>query len=420
MKIGIFGAGNVGLPLISVFAKRKIEVYVYDIDKKKLDLEKNLNNSKELDEEAKNKLILPSKSNSKVKICFDPKEVINACKIIFITVQTPSKKQFNGDTIIKNNNSDYSYKNIIDVIKYINKSKFTKVDVVLVSTIIPGTYDKYLKKYITKKINFIYHPLFISNGTVARDFLNPDLILVGTTNQSNVTFIKDLYNKIIKIKKTINFVSIYNAEIIKTSYNTFIALKLSFVNTLMELGHIMGNIDIDVVTSVLSQSNNRLLSKTYFSAGLGIGGGCQPRDNIAMSFLANKKKLSSNIFNFVISQREQTSKWISNILLKEKKRICILGYAYKRNSNQITGSNALLIFNYLSSKTKKNYVVKFDPNIDSIKNLNSFIKDRVIFIGMNHDFFKNLKFPKKSIIYDPWNFLRNNKSIYKYISIGRV
>ena len=99
--------------------------------------------------------------------------------------------------------------------------------------------------------------------------------------------------------------TIENAELIKVSYNTLISTKIAFSNTIMELCHKLPNTNVDDVTNALKLANRRLISGSYMDGGMGDGGGCHPRDNIAMSYLSDKLNLSHNWFEHIMQQREK-------------------------------------------------------------------------------------------------------------------
>jgi UDPglucose 6-dehydrogenase len=123
-------------------------------------------------------------------------------------------------------------------------------------------------------------------GTTMRDFLHPEFVLFGHDDDWAL-------NKSEKFYKTITHASVYkttveNAELIKVLYNTFISTKLAFTNTVMEMCHKLPNTNVDEVMNALAMGDERIISYKYMSGGMGDGGGCHPRDNIALSWLSRK------------------------------------------------------------------------------------------------------------------------------------
>ena len=126
-------------------------------------------------------------------------------------------------------------------------------------------------------------------GTTIDDFLFSEIILFGVDDEKAAKKAESFYKTINKspfFKTTIE-----NAELIKVVYNTFISTKIAMMNTVMETCHHLPNTNIDDVTNALSKCTTRIISDKYLYGGMGDGGGCHPRDNIALSWLAQKMNL---------------------------------------------------------------------------------------------------------------------------------
>ena len=135
------------------------------------------------------------------------------------------------------------------------------------------------------------------------DFLRPEIILFGVDDDKAAQKAKKFY-------RTINHAPFYettieNAELIKVAYNTFIGTKIAYVNTLMEMCHHLPNTNVDEVMNALKMCNKRIISDKYLSGGMGDGGGCHPRDNSAMSWLARELDLSYDFFEDLMIAREK-------------------------------------------------------------------------------------------------------------------
>ena len=104
-----------------------------------------------------------------------------------------------------------------------------------------------------------------------------------------------------------------------------------------------GNMNVDIVTGALERSTQRILGKAYMKAGMGDGGGCHPRDNIAMSYLAKRHNISFNIFEAIMLQRQKYNHWLANICLKEAKGkpILVMGKSFKPETNITTNPNTI-------------------------------------------------------------------------------
>ena len=166
-------------------------------------------------------------------------------------------------------------------------------------------------------------------GTTIDDFLNTEIILMGLEKNRSLKVLRKFYKTITKSK--IFNTTIENAELIKVVYNTFISTKISMINTVMETCHHIPNTNIDEISKALSLCNKRIISPKYLIGGMGDGGGCHPRDNIAMSYLANKINLSFNWYDNYMKQREEQTIWLAKLCLdnlKNSKKINILGRSF--------------------------------------------------------------------------------------------
>ena len=258
-------------------------------------------------------------------------------------------------------------------------------------------------------------------GTTIDDFLYPEIILFGSDDKSVTENAKDFYRTL--TNSPFFETTIENAELIKVVYNTFISTKIAFINSITELCHRLPNTSIDEVTRALSLSTKRIISNSYLRGGMGDGGGCHPRDNIAMSYLAKKHKVSFNIFEAIMLQRQKYNHWLADQCLKfsKSKPLLILGKSFKPETNILTGSPSIYLFNTLK-KRKKNIFI-WDPEVDK-ENFENFIKLNSLknkkicyFIGTQHKAFLNISFNKGSYVLDPFRYIKKRDGV-KIVEIG--
>ena len=236
-------------------------------------------------------------------------------------------------------------------------------------------------------------------------------------------------NKLKNFIKTINKAPFHkttleNAELIKVIYNTFISTKIAMMNTVMETCHHLPNTDVDDVTEALSKCDNRIISSRYLTGGMGDGGGCHPRDNIALSYLARKFKLSYNWYDNIMKQRENQTEWLADLIIENKgdKQINILGKTFKPETNIETGSPSILLKNILEEKGET--VRMWDPHVDDsdiMKVKDEYEWDKVpqlFFIGTKHKTFIDFYFMPGSVVIDPFRYLEVHNNV-KYIPIGK-
>ena len=412
-KIGFIGLGKLGLPVAMSITSKGFEVSGYDIN---ADVESYIKNKKipyqevRMDELFENNTVLFSSM----------RDVIQTSDIIFVPVQTPHDPLYEGITRIPETRVDFNYdalkgaiKSISEIIDDLGEEKI----VVIISTVLPGTIEEQIKPLMSNNIKLCYNPFFIAMGTTVLDFLNPEFVLLGVDDEDAANKVISFYSKIHdkKVFKT----SVKNAELIKVSYNTFIGMKIVYANTIMEICHKMG-CDVDEVIDAISLSDVRLISPKYLRGGMGDGGGCHPRDNIAMSWLSKKLNLSHDFFEDLMIAREEQTEWLSELCLEHKKPIYILGKSFKPETNIQTGSPSILLYNIL---LEKNVSVEIkDPHIDGIDEFNKWFSEipsnSVIFLGTQHEYFKNLEYNSETIIIDPFRYFES-EGLNNIINVGK-
>lgn len=413
MKIGFLGLGKLGLPCSLAMEQKGHTVFGVDpssltkqvIENKKLTY---------LEEGAQAAL-----DQSAIKLV-DSAYLVQEADIIFVAVQTPHDPRYEGVSPIDENRADFDYSFLCNAISDLCKeiALHDKVkDVVIISTVLPGTMEKYIRPIIEpvkEKFNLVYNPFFIAMGTTMRDFCHPEFILLGADCSVTAAKVKSLYATI--HNKPIFETTIENAELAKVLYNTFIGMKIVFANTIMEICHHTPHTNCDEVVAALSLANERLLSPKYLKGGMGDGGGCHPRDNIALSWLARKLALSHDFFEDIMIAREDQTKWMAELIQKEMNGlpIVLMGLSFKPNTNIVVGSPARLLSHYLTEMGLSHQV--YDPVVDDTHVVPT--EPALYFISTCHDVWKNHTFPAGSVVIDPFRYLQDNKSIEKYIPLG--
>lgn len=408
MNIGVIGLGRLGLPVAVAIDNKGHNVLGYDVNPlfNSTKHPKDLLYTKETDETGKNTLT-PMLENSQLKIANSINEVIAHSEIIFVAIQTPHQKQFEGHLPMPDDRCDFDYTYLIRCIETLNAElnnlKQHKI-VTIISTVLPGTLRKYILPTLSPYIKLCYNPFFIAMGTVVYDFYNPEFILLGHVDADAEVKVKDFY-------KTITDAEVYsttleNAELIKVSYNTFITTKLVLVNNIMEMCHRLPNTNVDEVTNALKMGNRRLVSTAYLTGGMGDGGGCHPRDNIAMSWLNRELGIDYNYFDFIMKKREKQTEFFVNIIEDKIKEtglsVCILGKSFKPETNLTEGSPAILLKNLLELRGIQ--CDQYDPHIDvTVDNFN--VDKKIYFIGCKHSVFSTYDFPEGACVIDPNRYI---------------
>ena len=409
MNVGFIGLGKLGLPCALAVESKGHSVIGYDI-------------SETVQETVKSKK-LPYKEiwaqdhldNSNIEIK-SVEDVVSHSEIIFVPIQTPHDEKYEGITRIPDDRVDFNYEWLKAGIKTlsdeIEKQGEDKV-VIIISTVLPGTIEREIKPLLGSHTKLCYNPFFIAMGTTMRDFLNPEYVLFGVDDDGAAEKAQSLYSTL--HDRPFYKTTIKNAELIKVAYNTFIGMKIVYANTMMEICHKIGA-DVDAVTNAMSLATERLISGKYLSGGMGDGGGCHPRDNIAMSWLAKNLDLSYDFFEDLMLAREKQTDWLADLIEENQmydSPIYILGKSFKPETNIQTGSPSILLKNILDERGVD--CEMYDPYVDEINDYD--FKKGVYFIGTMHPDFNNFDFPEESIIIDPWRYI---KSVYgcEVISVG--
>ena len=410
-NVGFLGLGKLGLPCALAVSSKGFKVYGTDLD---LNVKSYIENKKiPYREEHVDEYL------QKYEVIFtDLDDMVDNCDIIFVPIQTPHDYAFEGCTRIPKERKDFDYewlksgiKDLSDSIKLQTKEKI----VIIISTVLPGTIEREIFPIISNndKFKLGYNPFFIAMGTTINDFLNPEFVLFGTNNKEIIEPMKDFYGKL--HNKPFYNTDIINAELIKVSYNTFIGMKIVYANTLMEICHKNGG-NVDEVIGGLKLATDRIISTKYLSGGMGDGGGCHPRDNIAMSWLAKKLNLSHNFFEDIMKAREDQTEFLMNLILEHEGPYYILGKTFKEETNLVIGSPAILLKNILSEN--KIHVTQFDPYLDNIDDYN--FEKGTYFVATRHDSFKNFTYPKGSTVIDVWRYLNfDENSGINHIKVGK-
>jgi UDPglucose 6-dehydrogenase len=328
-------------------------------------------------------------------------EVVSHGEIVFVTVQTPHQPEYEGVTRLPNNRLDFDYQYLVRSIDEISKSVKRETVVAIVSTVLPGTMRRLVKPAADPLLRLCYNPAFTAMGTTIYDYLHPEFILLGADDPTSAARIEKFYASV--TDAPILRMSIESAELTKVAYNTFIGMKIVFANTLMEICHKAPGANVDDVTSALKLAHKRIVSASYLEGGMGDGGACHPRDNIAMSWLARELQLSHDIFEDLMEARFRQSEWLANLMCAHNLPKAIVGYSFKARSDLTVGSSALLLKSILEERGCTPFL--YDPYVEGALRDLSELSPHVFLIGAKHPDFTSLVFPKGSVVIDPWRYL---------------
>lgn len=338
--------------------------------------------------------------------------------IIFIAAPTPHDPIYGGETPTSHlPNKDFDYTIVTDILKEVNRHVNRSQLVVLISTVLPGTVRNILEPCITNA-RFIYNPYLIAMGTVKWDMVNPEMVIIGTEDGSltgDASELIDFYKVFMQNNPRYEVGTWDEAEAIKIFYNTFISTKIALVNMIQDVAETNGNMNVDVVTNALAKSTHRITGPAYMTAGLGDGGACHPRDNIALRYLADRLDLGYDLFDSIMTTREKQAERLAIKCLEYGQNITIVGKAYKPKVPYTNGSASMLVGYYVQQHGGNvNY---YDMNTGDTDQRSEWTD--VYLIGYWDKFVESMNF-QDSVVIDPWRHITSAQHSGKIIHYGNT
>ena len=326
MKIGLIGTGRLGLCFALLIEKAGYEVLASDSRKDYIkDLRQGVVGTAEPDVHD----LLWDSGN--IDFNTDNRKVIRECDIIFTLVATPSLDDGSYDVS--------AVWNVVNDIKdeMTSIANYTKSFVVGCTTN-PGDCDKF-KKELPPSVDVFYNPEFIAQGTIVKDLINADMVLIGGEGKHR-NELANIYHGIQDKKPSIHFMSTKAAEITKIAVNCFLTTKISYANM---LGQVLSKSGLeDEIDQVLESigSDSRVGNK-YLKFGFGFGGPCFPRDNRAFAKYAEKVGLEHNFGYTTDNFNNEHAKFIKEYFIDsnlDKLPYLFESVAYKEGTDILTES----------------------------------------------------------------------------------
>ena len=239
--------------------------------------------------------------------------------------------------------------------------------VVLTSTVMPGTtggpvlqaLERSSGKRAGTDFGLCYSPEFIALGSVVRDFLNPDFVLIGESDARAGEMLEAIYLRVCDTSPAVARMNFVNAELTKLSVNTYVTTKISFANMLARICERLPGSDVDVVTRALGLDTR--IGGKYLKGAVSYGGPCFPRDNLALLALAEELGAPAEIAQVTHRFNRSQIPWLADLVCSQSSRgtIGVLGLTYKPNTDVVEQSVGLLLARELASR--KTDVLAYDP-----------------------------------------------------------
>jgi UDPglucose 6-dehydrogenase len=351
-NIGVIGTGYVGLTTAVCFAELGHKVIGFDIDLSKIEV---LSSGKStIHELGMTELIVKNLANNNLTFRSNI-ETIAECEFIFLCVPTPQDAD---------GSADLSY--VIKATK--NLSTLIKKDATLItkSTVPVNAWKEVVKALNRSDVAVVSNPEFLREGSAIADFFNPDRIVVGCASSEKAKQVSDLYKQP-DVETIITDNS--SAELIKYASNSFLAIKLSYVNEVAALCEAVGANAKDVLFGMGKDSR---IGSRFLEPGPGWGGSCFPKDVRALRVTAEDNAISMSLLSAAIDSNEKTHRRIVDKVEKELgnsligKTICIWGLTFKANTDDLRESPSIAVIERLIGRGAS--VVAFDPVITNVDN----------------------------------------------------
>jgi len=371
MKASVIGLGKLGAPLAAVLASRGLEVTGVDVNP---DFVRLLAAGRApVDEPGLQKLV--DDHRARLSATADYEAAVAASEVSFVIVPTPSDSQ-----------GGFSNKYVLSAVAAIGQALRKKRDyhvVNITSTVMPGSTGGEIRqaleaasgREVGKHVGLCYNPEFVALGTVIRDMLYPDMILIGESDARAGDLLEKIYRATCDNNPPVRRMNWVNAEITKISVNTYVTTRISYANMLAEICERLPGADVDVVTGALG-TDSRIGSK-YLKGALGYGGPCFPRDNVAFGRLARDLGARADLAEATDQlNRHQIGRLAAAAvkLLDGGSRVGVLGLSYKPGTGVIEESQGLALAARLSEERLEVYV--HDPM--ALPGAMAILQDKVV------------------------------------------
>ncbi|HYC64337.1 MAG TPA: nucleotide sugar dehydrogenase [Reyranellaceae bacterium] len=337
-RVSVIGLGKLGAPLAAVLASRGFTVIGLDVNKVFVDA---LNAGKmPIIEPQLNELIAANRQRLSATV--DANEAIEKSDASFVIVPTPS-----------DSSGFFSNRFVLQAMETLGKALRKKTGyhmVVITSTVMPGTTGGEIKaaleaasgRKVGPDLGLCYNPEFIALGSVVRDMLYPDSILIGESDTKAGDMLQTIYLQMCEKRPPVQRMNFVNAELTKISVNTYVTTKISYANMLADICDRLPGADVDTVTKALGADTR--IGPKYLKGAMGYGGPCFPRDNVAFAALARKIGARADVAEATDRINNYQIDRLAGLVAKFSKpgtRIAILGLSYKPQTPVVEESHSV-------------------------------------------------------------------------------
>ena len=377
MNISIFGLGYVGAVSLACLARDRHHVIGVDVDPVKLQL--IADGKTPVVEEGMVELMADVVASGRVSVTNDALQAVRASDISLICVGTPSAANGSQDQSALLRLAEQ----LGAAVRDLNRPHVF----VIRSTVAPGTVEDVLRPILEKTSGkhegedfFVcFQPEFLREGTSIRDYDNPPFTIVGANNEYPVRQLRNLFGH---LPCDFHVTSVRAAEMIKYCCNNFHALKITFANETARLCEALG-VDPFQVMDLVCHDTQLNISRAYLRPGFAFGGSCLPKDLRATLYLAKRHDVELPMHAGILpSNREHINRAIAKVLDSGKRRVGMIGLAFKTGTDDLRESPLVLLAEHLIGKGLTLLVYDPDVHLSRLLGANrNFIESHVPHIG---------------------------------------
>jgi UDPglucose 6-dehydrogenase len=392
-KIAVIGTGYVGLVTGTCFAETGNQVICVDIDANKV--EKMKNGEIPIYEPHLDVIFERNIKANRLSFTTDLAAGIKDAEIIFLALPTPPGED---------GSADLSY--ILGVAEQLGKMITDYKVIVDKSTVPVGTAEKVhaaIAKNATVPFAVVSNPEFLREGFAVDDFMKPDRVVIGTSDEKAMKVMESLYKPFVRQGNPIIFMDEKSAELTKYAANAFLATKITFMNEVANFCELVGA-NVDKVR--IGIGSDERIGKRFLFPGIGYGGSCFPKDVQALVKSGKEQNFNFEILEAVMKVNEDQKTVlfpkIKNFFRGnlEGKKIAMWGLAFKPDTDDIREAPALYMIEELTKAGAE--VTAFDP--EAMKNVRNLIGDKINYANSEYEALENAD---ALVICTEWGIFRN-------------
>lgn len=398
MEISVIGTGYVGLVSGTCFAEMGNRVICVDNDKKKL--EKLQNNIVPIYEPGLEILFHRNVEKQRLIFTGDLKKAVLESEIIFLCLPTPQDDDGSADL-------KYVFGVAEDIGKILKESGTNDFKIIVNKSTVPvGTSNsvtKILQKYDLINFEVVSNPEFLREGFAVEDFMKPDRIVIGAKSQKVFETMRTLYEPFVRQGNPIFEMDPESAEVTKYASNSYLAMRITFMNELANFCEAVGA-NVEMVRRAMGADTR--IGKRFLFPGIGYGGSCFPKDVNALIKTSEEYGSPMRILKVVDEvNRSQKLILINKILNHFKNEIkgrtfAVWGLAFKPNTDDMREAPSIVIIKRLVELGAN--VKGYDPA--AMENAKFYLDDILEYVNDQYD---ALKDADALLILTEWNEFRN-------------